>query len=152
VAQSGDRYTVFTGEYRHSIDAKGRIAVPARFRSDLAGVCYVCNWLDGCLAIFPREAWEQLVGQVGTLGKVGDATARNFARFLFSGAYEAQLDSQGRLLLPPNLREGVGLAADAVVVGLSDRVEIWPPDRWTSYRAGMADPDEFAARLAGLAI
>ena len=143
---------VFTGEYHHTIDAKGRLAVPARFRSELAGESYVCRWLEGCLAIFPRTAWEQLAGQVGGLARIGDARARELARSLFSSAYEFELDSQGRVLVPANLRELAGLATEAVVVGLNDHVELWEPGRWAIYSAAMNQPDEFAARVSGLAI
>jgi len=143
---------VFTGEYRHAIDAKGRLAVPARFRAELAGDAYVCRWLDGCLAIFPRAAWEELAGRIRSLATVGDTTARSFARHIFSSAFPIELDAQGRVLLPAALRESEGLATEAVVVGLLDHVELWPPQRWAQYTAGMADADEFATRLAGLGI
>jgi MraZ protein len=143
---------VFTGEYRHTIDAKGRLAVRSRFRAELAGPAYVCRWIDGPVSIFPRAAWEQLSSQVSSLARVGDARSRELARYLFSTAYEVELDSQGRVLLPPNLREVVGLGTEAVVVGLNDRVEVWPPERWATYSAAMNDPDELAARLAGLGI
>jgi MraZ protein len=153
VAQSGESGSqVFTGEYRHTIDVKGRVAVPARFRSELAGVAHICLWVDGPLAIFPRAAWEELAAQASGLARVGDARAREFARSLFSTAYELELDSQGRVLLPAGLRELVGLGTDVVVVGLNTHVELWSPDRWASYSAGMREPDEFAARLSGLAI
>jgi len=143
---------VFTGEYHHTIDAKGRLAVPARFRLELAGAAYICRWLDGCLAIFPRAAWEELTGQIGTLSRVGDARARELARSVFSSAYDVELDGQGRVLVPTGLRELVGLESDAVVVGLNDHVELWPPARWTAYSAGMNEPAEFAERVSGLAI
>lgn len=143
---------MFTGEYRHTIDAKGRLAVPARFRTELSGEAYVCRWLEGCLAIFPRAAWEQLSGEVGTLPRIGDPRARDIARSVFASAYDVQLDSQGRVLIPANLRDAVGLVTDAVVIGLNDHVEVWAPERWATYSAGINDPDEFAARLAGLSI
>lgn len=143
---------MFTGEYRHTIDAKGRLAVPARFRAELAGDAYVCRWLDGCLAIFPRSAWEELAGRIRGLATVGDPTARTFARRVFSSAFPIELDAQGRVLLPAALRESEDLAGEAVVVGLLDHVELWSPQRWTDYSAGMGDADEFATRLAGLGI
>lgn len=143
---------MFTGEYRHTIDVKGRLAVPARFRAELAGEAYVCRWLDGCLAIFPRSAWEELAGRIRNLATVGDATARSFARHVFSSAFPIEVDRQGRVLLPASLRETEGLGGEAVVVGLLDHVELWPPERWAQYTAGLGDPEEFAARLAGLGI
>jgi MraZ protein len=153
VAQSGERDDgVFTGEYRHTIDAKGRLAVPARFRSELAGESHVCRWIDGCLAIFPKAAWDQLAGQISGLSRVGDARAREFARSVFASAFPVELDGQGRVLVPSYLRDMVGLESDAVVVGLNDHVELWSPARWATYSAPMNEPDEFAARLSGLEI
>ncbi len=142
---------MFTGEYRHTIDAKGRIAVPARFRPGLAGVAYVSRWIDGCLAIHPRAAWDVLAERISGLA-VSDPTARSFARFLFSSAFEIELDRQGRAVLPAPLREWAGLDSEAVIVGLRDRVELWPPARWAEYSAQMNEPDVFAAHIAGLGI
>jgi len=148
----GNKGDVFTGEYRHTIDAKGRLAVPARFRAELAGLVHVCRWLDGCLAIFPPNAWAELSAQIAGLSRIGDPRSREIARSVFASAFEGQLDGQGRVLVPSNLREMVGLDTDAVVVGLNDHVEIWAPERWTTYSAPMNEPDEFATRLTGLGI
>jgi MraZ protein len=142
---------VFTGEFRHTIDDKGRVAVPARFRGDLAGTAFVSRWIDGCLAIFPKDAWNVLADKVGSL-QVSDAGARNFARFLFSGAFEVELDRQGRAVVPAGLREFAGLNGEAVVVGARDHVELWQPARWAAYSAGMNEPDVFAAHIQGLGI
>lgn len=142
---------MFTGEYRHTIDDKGRVAVPARFRGDLAGTAFVSRWIDGCLAIFPKDEWNALAAKVGTLS-VSDAGARNFARFLFSGAFEVELDRQGRAVVPAGLREFAGLNGEAVVVGARDHVELWQPGRWAAYSAGMNEPDVFAAHIQGLGI
>jgi MraZ protein len=150
VAQSGEPGDVFTGEYRHTIDAKGRLAVPARFRSELAGEAHVCRWIDGCLAIFPHAAWEELALRIGALSRVGDARARELTRSVFATAFPVELDGQGRVLVPAHLREMIGLESEAVVVGLNDHVELWAPERWAAYSAPMNEPDEFAARLAGL--
>ena len=142
---------MFTGEYRHTIDAKGRIAVPARFRGDLAGIAFVSRWMDGCLAIFPKDAWNELADRVASL-QVSDASARNFARFLFGGAFEIELDRQGRAVLPAGLRAEAGLNGEAVVVGMRDHLEIWQPDRWAAYSSAMSDPEVFAAHIQGLGI
>ena len=142
---------MFTGEYRHTIDDKGRIAVPARFRGELVGTAFVSRWIDGCLAVFPRGEWDTLAGKVGAL-QLTDANARNFARFLFSGAFEIELDRQGRAVVPTSLREFAGLNGEAVVVGARDHVELWQPDRWAAYSAGMNEPDVFAAHIQGLGI
>jgi MraZ protein len=142
---------VFTGEYRHSVDEKGRIAVPAKFRAQLEGGAYVARWLDACLAIFPRAAWDVLAEKVGGL-PIGDANARTFSRSLFASAYELEPDRQGRIVVPASLRELAGLRDEAVIVGMRDHAEIWEPERWATYRRAMEAPDAMAEHLSGLGI
>jgi MraZ protein len=142
---------VFTGEYRHSVDEKGRLAVPARFRVQLAGGAYVSRWIDGCLAIFPRDDWDVLAGKVAGL-PVTDPGSRAFQRFLFGGAIEAELDRQGRVLVPAFLRDWAELAGEAVIVGSRDHAEIWAPARWEGVRRELEDPARLAEHLTGLGI
>lgn len=142
---------MFTGEYRHAVDDKGRIAVPARFRAQLAGGIVVAQWLDDCLAIFPGQEWEKLAAKVGSL-PMTDPNARLLQRRLFAGALETELDRQGRILLPQGLRARAGLDTEAMVLGLQDHAEIWSPDRWAGYREALDDNDEFARAIAGLGI
>jgi MraZ protein len=142
---------VFTGEYRHTVDDKGRLAVPSRFRAQLDGGAVVSRWIDGCLAIHPRAGWAALADAIAEL-PVTDASARLFARSIFAGANEAELDRQGRVLLPAYLREGIGLEVDAVVVGARDHAEIWAPATWAAYRRAMDDPQAFAQAIQGLGI
>lgn len=140
---------MFIGEYRHTVDEKGRVAVPARFRAQLAGGPVITRWLDACLAIFPRAEFERLAERVAGL-PLGDADARSLRRTVFAHAFEFELDAQGRALVPPPLREWAGLAGEAVVVGGNDHVELWAPDAWASYSAAMAAPEVLAERLQGL--
>lgn len=142
---------MFTGEYRHAIDAKGRVAVPARFRAELAAGAFVSRWIDTCLAIFPRPEWDRFANRVAEL-PVSDAGARVFSRFVFSGAFEFLLDAQGRLVLPPTLRDFAGLTSDAVVVGARDHIELWEPGNWATYSAEMNSADALAARITDLGI
>jgi MraZ protein len=142
---------VFTGEYRHAVDDKGRIAVPARFRPQLAGGCVVARWLDTCLAIFPMAAWEDLAAKVGSL-PMTDPNARLLQRQLFAGAFETELDRQGRVLVPLGLRGFAGLDGDALVLGSRDHAEVWAPGRWEEYSRSLEDPTAFAAAIAGLGI
>ena len=142
---------MFTGEYRHSVDDKGRIAVPSKFRSQLDGGAVVSRWLDSCLAIHTRTGWDALAEKVATL-PISDGSARLFQRFIFAGAVEATLDGQGRVLVPNYLREMAGLNGEAVVVGSRDHAEIWAPARWDEYRRGLEDPDTLAKALEGLGI
>jgi MraZ protein len=142
---------LFTGEYRHAIDAKGRVAVPARFRAELAAGAFVSRWIDSCLAIFPRAEWDRFASRVADL-PVSDAGARTFSRFVFSGAFEFLLDAQGRLVLPTALRDFAGLSNEAVVVGSRDHIELWEPARWAAYSSAMNDADALAARITDLGI
>jgi MraZ protein len=142
---------VFTGEYRHSVDDKGRLAVPSKFRAQLAGGAFVSRWLDDCLAIHTRAGWEALADKVAGL-PITDQGSRLFQRFIFAGAVEADVDRQGRILLPAYLREGAGLDGEAVVVGSRDHAEIWAPDRWDTYRRALDDPQELARAFQGLGI
>ena len=141
---------MFTGEFRHTIDGKGRVAVPARFRADLAAGATVCRWLESCVAIFPKQAWQQLA-EAASAERYTDAGARAFTRFLFSGAFEVELDGQGRLVLPTSLRQFGGLKSEAVVVGAADHLELWEPARWDGISAAMSS-DEFAERIGGLGL
>jgi MraZ protein len=142
---------VFTGEYRHTVDDKGRLAVPVRFRAELAQGAQVSKWIDGCVAIFPRADWEALAAQTAAL-PVTDQGARTFQRFLFGTAFEVELDRQGRFVLPAVLREFAGLESEVVVVGARNRLELWSPQRWDQYSAQMDQPEVLAAHLQGLGI
>ena len=142
---------MFTGEYRHSVDEKGRLAVPARFRTQLDGGAFISKWIDGCLAIFTRAEWDQLADKVGSL-PIADPNARNFSRFIFSSAFDFELDRQGRLVVPPGLRSWAGLEADAIVVGARDHAEVWSPARWAQYQAQIETAEALAEHLTGLGI
>jgi MraZ protein len=143
---------VFTGEYRHSVDAKGRLAVPSKFRAQLDSGAFVCRWMDSCLAIWPRTEWDLLAAKVGALPTVENAGARLLSRFVFASAVEVTWDAQGRFVLPSYLREAAGLTSEAVIVGSLDHAEIWTPAGWDGYRKALEDPDELARHFSGLGI
>ena len=142
---------MFTGEYRHSVDDKGRLAVPANFRAPLAVGAVLSRWIDGCLAIHPEAGWADLVAKVAGL-PITNAGSRLFGRQVFAGAIEVELDRQGRVLIPAYLREETGLEGEAVVIGARDHAEIWAPKRWAEYRRAMDDPEAFAEAIQGLGI
>ena len=142
---------MFTGEYRHTVDDKGRIAVPAKFRAQLGAGAVVSRWLDTCLAIHTTDGWDGLAAKVAAL-PITDQNARRFQRLIFAGAAEVELDRQGRILLPAYLRDVIGLGNDAVVVGSRDHAEIWVPAAWATYAQGLEDPDELAQAFEGLGI
>jgi MraZ protein len=142
---------VFTGEYRHSVDEKGRMAVPSRFRIQLEEGAFISRWIDACLAIFPRSEWDSLAGKASAL-PIGDPKSRTFQRFIFSGAFEVDMDRQGRMVIPSALRTWAGLNGEAVIVGSRDHAEIWAPARWEEARRAMESPEAMAENLAGLGI
>ena len=142
---------MFTGEYRHSVDDKGRIAVPAKFRAQIEEGAVVSRWLDACLAIHTRTGWDQLAAKVAGL-PITDSGSRLFQRYVFAGAFEAGLDRQGRVVVPAYLRDWAGLEGEAVIVGSRDHAEIWSPARWDDYRRALEDPDSLAQALDGLGI
>ncbi|MCC6618714.1 MAG: division/cell wall cluster transcriptional repressor MraZ [Chloroflexi bacterium] len=148
-----DRQSFLTGEFRHALDDRGRIAVPVRFRPRLAQGATLSRWLDGCLAIFPAETWEELAVKLQGLPTT-NAAARQFGRFMSSGAVEVELDRQGRVLVPGYLREYAGLnGGEVVVVGALNRLEIWSADKWQPYRTGIEErPEALAEHLADLGI
>ena len=123
---------VFLGEYRHSLDAKKRLIVPARFRELLSDTFYITRGLDGCLAGYTQESWNEQMAQLAKLPSTS-RKARQYVRSITSKAMECRLDSQGRLQLPQYLIELAGIEKACVIVGVSDHFEIWSEERWTSF-------------------
>lgn len=136
------------GEYRHAIDDKGRLTMPSKFREGLGASFVVTKGLDACLFAYPQAEWRELETKLRAL-PFTDPDARAFVRFFFSGATECQLDKQGRMLVPPHLREYARLERDTVVLGVASRVEVWSQAEWEAY-AGRAASQyaEIAGRLA----
>jgi len=129
------------GEVNHSIDAKGRYIVPAKFREHLGERFVITKGLDGCLFVYPMEAWEKVVDSMKQLPS-NDVRARRFARSFFAGAFEAEIDKQFRVVIPPILREHAGIDKDIVTVGVSSRLEIWDKEKWADYDEESADTYE----------
>jgi transcriptional regulator MraZ len=148
-----ERTPFLTGEYRHALDDRGRIAVPARFRLRLAEGATLTRWLDECLAVFPRDAWAELAEKLRSL-PLTSTQAREFARFMASGAVEVELDRQGRLLVPGYLRTYAALQpGEVIVVGVLNRLELWAPSAWEPYRSRIEDaPEALAEQLQDLGI
>lgn len=119
------------GHYIQALNQKGRTALPARLRYELGDTVIVSRWYEGSIAIFELERWKKTVDQA-TRGVVALGSARDTERFLLGGAYEIELDSQGRFVIPPPLRQHAGIinATEVVFVGLGTRAEIWSKDRW----------------------
>ncbi|CAM3575723.1 division/cell wall cluster transcriptional repressor MraZ [Marinicrinis lubricantis] len=123
---------MFMGEYQHSVDDKGRMIVPAKFRDMLGPTFVMTRGLDNCLFIYPQEEWSVLEQKLKALPLM-KSDARAFTRFFFSGATECELDKQGRVNIPNNLKEHAKLSGNAVVIGVSNRVEIWAKEVWDAY-------------------
>ncbi|MFD2170829.1 division/cell wall cluster transcriptional repressor MraZ [Tumebacillus lipolyticus] len=141
---------MFMGEFQHSIDEKGRLIVPAKFREGLGASFVITRGLDNCLFVYPRSEWETIESKLKSL-PFTRADARAFSRFFFSGATECDLDKQGRANIPPNLREYAKLHRDCVVIGVSGRVEIWAKEVWEAYAEHAADTfGEIAEKLVDL--
>lgn len=119
---------MFMGEYNHSIDTKGRIIVPAKFRESLGEEFVVTLGLDGCLFVYPNNEWENFVKELKNLP--GNKEARQLQRYFMAGAASLEVDKQGRILIPSKLREAVGLEKDVVFVGVLNKIEIWSKGRW----------------------
>ena len=122
---------MFLGQYQHSLDEKGRVILPAKFRSQLEGGAYMARGLDGCVCVYPTDEWERVSTNMRDLATRG-ATERQAARSFFAGAAEVTPDRQGRVPVPTHLRDfaGLSLERDVVVAGVLSRIEIWDADRW----------------------
>lgn len=124
---------MFIGTFEHSIDDKGRIAIPARFRGDLAEGMFVTRGIDRCLMVLTTEHWQRLVDGMASLPMLQN-DARRLQRHFFSGAAQLQPDRLGRVLIPQFLREYAQLSSDVAVVGVMNRVEIWDRKAWNDER------------------
>lgn len=141
---------MFLGRFAHVVDTKGRLAVPARFRDGLDGGLVLTRGIDRCLAVYPIAAWTPLAERVSAL-PLSDPDARNFRRLVFAEAVDLGLDGQGRILMPPVLREYAEIERDAVVIGVNESIEIWSPLRWQTVQMLMdEDGAAMAQRLAAL--
>lgn len=153
VEQNGGKWgtkVMLMGEYNHTIDAKGRLIVPAKFREILGDEFVVTKGLDNCLFVYPNDEWQKFEEKLQTL-PLTNKNARQFTRFFLAGAASVEVDKQGRILLPSVLREFAGLEKDVVLVGVASRIEIWSRDRWNeSISTYDDDMDEVAANMESL--
>lgn len=119
----------FIGEYYHTIDAKGRVIIPQRFRDELGEHFILSRGLDGCLWIQPQDEWDDFRSKLRKLSTI-DKKSRNFKRFFTAGATPCELDKQGRILVPPTLREFAGLEKNVMLAGQLGRIDIWDEEKW----------------------
>lgn len=143
---------MFIGEYRHTVDDKGRMAIPIKFRAALADGAVVTRGLDHSLFLYPKSEWQKLAEKLSNL-PMGQADTRAFARLMLAGAMEVEVDKSGRVLIPEYLRTYADLKKDAVVAGLYNRMEIWDEGTWNKYAAQTeAHGNEIAERLHDLGV
>ena len=141
---------MFMGEYSHTIDPKGRLIIPSRFRDELGDEFVLTKGLDGCLSIYPRNEWEAFEQKLSQL-PLTNKNARTFTRFFVAGASLCELDKQGRILVPATLREYAGLEKDVVLTGNINRIEIWSKQKW-SENSSYDDMDAIAEGLQDMGI
>ncbi|MEX2425552.1 MAG: division/cell wall cluster transcriptional repressor MraZ [Thermomicrobiaceae bacterium] len=135
---------MFLGRYSHNVDTKGRLAIPARFREALGTEVVITRGIDRCLSLYPMDTWVPLAEKVSSLS-ISDPDARTFRRMVFAEAAYLDVDRQGRILLPADLRQYAEIDKDATVVGVHSYIEIWSPDRWGTQSQVM---DEEASSIA----
>ena len=135
-----------TGTYDHSIDAKGRLFIPAKLREELGVTFYLAMGVDECLAIYPQETWNRFTEKFASLPMSQSAAMRP----LFANASKCELDSQGRIVIPQKLRKYAGLEKDAVIIGVNDRAEIWSAETWNAREEEEMTPEKMKACLAAL--
>ncbi len=142
---------MFVGQYNHSMDAKGRVALPAKFRAELKKAV-VTKGLDNCLFVYPKKEWDKMAEKLAAL-PVAKSNTRAFSRLMLAGAMEIEFDKQGRIILPEYLRNFAGLKKNVVVAGLYNRLEIWDQEAWIKYQNQMEkNSNEIAENLNELGV
>ncbi|TYP54951.1 division/cell wall cluster transcriptional repressor MraZ [Thermosediminibacter litoriperuensis] len=143
---------MFMGQFQHSLDPKGRLIIPSKFRELLGDSFILTKGLDRCLFVYPKDEWSLLEQKLKTL-PLTKKDARAFIRFFFSGAVEVEIDKQGRILIPPMLREYARIEKDVVIIGVSNRAEIWSRKEWEVYsKEAESSYEEIAENMVDLGI
>ena len=138
---------MFIGEYIHSVDDKKRLSVPAKFRKDLGKKAVITLGLNKCLSLYPTKEWNAFAAKLSKLS-MGKSEDRGFSRTMLSGAFEVEIDSIGRILIPESLKSYASLKEKVVLTGVYDRVELWDEESWKIYKAQMvAGADTMAEQL-----
>lgn len=136
------------GEYKHGLDPKKRLAIPAKFRKELGEGAVLTRGLDTCLFVFPIKHWEALVQKIANL-PIGQKDSRAFSRLILSGAVEVEFDVLGRILIPEYLKQYARLQREVVITGLYSRLEIWDARIWEDYKATLERNSEIIAEKLG---
>ncbi len=141
---------VFSGEYQHTLDAKGRVIMPAKFRELLGDKFFVTRGLDSNLLVFDRDEWQKFYDKLSTL-PLSNKNSRNFSRYFLASAIECETDKQGRVLIPQPLKEAANLSKDITIIGNGNKLEIWDTKTWADH-IGSIDTDELADNLCEIGI
>lgn len=139
---------MFFGTYSHTLDAKGRLIIPAELRTGLGDTFYVTQNLDGCLSLYPEADFQALKEKLDTLPKITNEAARRLRRFYFANSRQMEPDGQGRVLIPGTLRAYASLKKKIVLLGVDDHVEVWDEDLWKTYNEETR-PDDLIYDLNG---
>ena len=143
---------MLTGEYKHSIDAKRRLAVPAKFRKELGSGAVLTRGLDNCLFVFSKKQWPEFAEKLGHM-PWGQKDNRAFVRLFLASAVEVDFDSLGRILVPDGLADYAGLKKEAVITGVFNRLEVWDEKSWEMYKSNLEkNSDKIAEKLGELGI
>ncbi len=138
---------MFIGEYIHSVDDKKRLSVPAKFRKELGKKGVITLGLNKCLSLYPTKEWKTFAEKLSKLS-MGKSEDRGFSRAMLSGAFEVEIDTIGRILIPDALKEYAGLKEKVVLTGVYDRVELWDENAWKAYKSQMvSEADRMAEQL-----
>lgn len=129
---------MFIGEFKHQVDDKGRVSLPAKFRAGIASGCVVTRGLDKCLWVYPLGEWQSLAEKIADL-PITQKNARSFSRLMLAGATDTTPDRIGRINLPGYLREYADIKKEVVIVGIYNRIEIWPADVWENFKNEMEE-------------
>ena len=147
----GRMCSMLIGEFEHSLDAKGRLIMPAKLREAIGDKFVVTKGLDGCLFAFSIEEWSNFEEKLKSL-PLSNRNSREFTRFFLSGATECEIDKQGRFLIPTNLRETASLQKEVVIIGVGTRIEIWDKEKWNSYNDENISVEDIAENMTMLSI
>lgn len=141
---------MFIGEYQHSIDSKGRMAIPAKFRRGLEGGVIVSKGIDQCLSIHPKEEWVKFADRISK-PTIDQANSRAYKRHTLGGAIDVEFDAQGRILISEYLRSYAGIKEKAVVVGLYNYMEVWDEEKWKTHKSEIEkNGDKIAENLGNI--
>ncbi|PWM67976.1 MAG: cell division/cell wall cluster transcriptional repressor MraZ [Eubacteriales Family XIII. Incertae Sedis bacterium] len=139
---------MFMGKYQNSIDAKNRMIVPSKYREELGYKCVLTKGIDKCLYIYPMSEWERFMTKLSALPS-SDMNARAFVRHFYANAVECEVDRQGRLTIPQELRDYAGIDKELVTIGILDKIEIWSRAEWENAEDGpQLAPEDIAQKMA----